>query len=236
MNLSPCTIRGRSIDFAKYFCRYPADDRVGRHISRNNRPGGNNCTFTNTHAICYDGTSSNPNIIFNHNAIGGNALLDHRHRRIIEDMVDRKHLYQRRCIHAVSDRDAALTAQHVHFADQAICTDADERVRQVTEVVDMQHGAMHDKRIVADFDTIRTCMQINALIQVRVAPKPNLVGIPNSDTVLNSSDAVHLYQEAITQRPDANTEDGWYPTDQKESELLDNVAKRTARLPSNIQP
>ena len=80
---------------------------------------------------------------------------------------------------------------------QAIGTDADERVGQVAEVVHVQHRTVHDKRIVADFNAVRTGMQIDTLVKIYVAPKPDLIGKADPDVILNRSNAIHPHEKSI---------------------------------------
>lgn len=235
MNLSIYPYCGRTVDRSQHFGRHTTNDSMRRDVGCYHGTGSYNSPFTNPYAICYDSTSSNPDIIFNHNTVGSYTLIDHWHGRIIEDVVDCEHLHQRRSIDAISDRDAPLTAQDIHLPDQTVGPDMDEGVGQVAEVVDMQHRTVHDERIITDLNAVRTGMQIDAVVKIHISPESDVIGKANSDIILDRSNAIHSHEKAIAQRPQSDTEKGWHPANQQKYQLFDCIPEGIARLPANVE-
>src|SRR5690606_854680 len=99
----------------------------------------------------------------------------------------------------------------------------------------MQHRPVHDKGVVADFDAGRAGVQVDPMVEIDIAPEPDVVGKANSDVVFDGSDAVHPHEKSIGKSPDADSQHGRYPPEQQKDELLDTVSEWTARLPADIE-
>lgn len=71
-------------------------------------------------------------------------------------MVDRQDVHMRSGVDIVADCNAALPAQHVELADEAILANDDAGMWQMAQIIDMQLGMVYDvapnnQDIVRDF-------------------------------------------------------------------------------------
>ena len=107
----------------------PPGESVRRPSWRTAGPRRDHGAAAHAHAVGDNGASTDPDIVFNHDALRRDALFHHRPAGVVENVVDGQDLHQRRGIHAVANRDAALAAQHVQLANQAVLADADEGMR-----------------------------------------------------------------------------------------------------------
>jgi hypothetical protein len=63
-----------AIDLFDYFGRHASDNRMGRHILRDNGTGRNNCSLADTDTVGNNSAAPYPDIIFNNYAFGRNTL------------------------------------------------------------------------------------------------------------------------------------------------------------------
>lgn len=111
-----------------------------------------------------DGSGSQPDIIFDHYALSGDALVDEGTVRVIKNVVNRNDLCEGGGVNPVADAHAALPADHTVFADQAVMPDLNARVGHIPEIIHMQDSAVHDEGIGANLNALWTSMQVGALV------------------------------------------------------------------------
>src|SRR5687767_8092813 len=96
-----------------------------RNILGNHRACRDNCALSDSDPVSDNGTGPQPNIIFNHNPFGCNALFYKWTVRIVEDMVDCNDLSKRRGVYTVPNLDSPLSSDDRILADQTITTNPD---------------------------------------------------------------------------------------------------------------
>jgi hypothetical protein len=111
----------------------------------------------------------------------------------------------------------------------------DERVRQVTEVVDVQDGAMHDVRILTDGDASGTSVQVGSLVKIAPITKVYVVGIAETNATLDGGHTIHMQDRPIEYRPEPNADDARDPSGNGHRGLFEYIAPQAARLSADIQ-
>ncbi len=66
---------------AQHFGGHATYNGVCRHILRDNRTGGHHGAFANAHAVRHHHVGPNPDVVFDDNPLGGDALFNHGPRR-----------------------------------------------------------------------------------------------------------------------------------------------------------
>src|SRR5512138_563153 len=224
-----------AIDRFDEFGRHASDHCVRRHIFGNDRACRNDRSLPHANAIRDDRAGSQPDIILDDDAFCRDALVDERASGIIEHMIDRDDLRERRGVHAITDLHAALPADYRIFADQAVAADLDTRMRHVAEVIDVQHRTMHDDAPRADLDPLRAGMQIDTFIEIRAMPQPDVIRKPQADAALDRRRAVHAQDQAIEDPAQSYPDDGRYPAKQEHNRLFEHVAKQRRCLTVKIE-
>src|SRR5215216_5122389 len=132
-----------------------------RHILCHHRARCNYGSLPDCHTICNDHAGSEPNVIFDHDPLRCNPLINKGSIRIVKNMIDRDNLGKRGCVNPISDLNTALPAHDTILADQAVTTNLDARLWHTPEVVYMQYRAMHYDGPSANFDPIRGRVKIS---------------------------------------------------------------------------
>ncbi len=151
------------------------------------------------------------------------------------DVVDREDLYVRCGVDVVANRNAALPAQHVEFADEAVLANRNASMRQMAKVVDVQLGMVHDVGVLTNRNAIRQGMEVHSLVEVHAARQPDPIGVPNSHVRLDCRDPLHLEHQPIENGPQTDPDDGWDPSQQPLQRLFEDIASEAAGLPMKIQ-
>jgi hypothetical protein len=56
---------------------------------------------------------------------------------------------------------------------------------------------MHNNSPVADFNTLRGCVQVGTLIQIHPVSQPDVVGKPQTDLIFNGSRPIHVKNKTV---------------------------------------
>ena len=163
-------------------------------------------------------------------------MLDEGAGGVVEDVVHSHDLDERRGVDPVADRHAALAPDDGVLSDQAVPSDANPRVRQVPEVVHVQHRAVHHERSRADLHSVRAGVDVDALVQVRAVTQADVVGETEPHTTLDGRPALHVKHQPVDQRPQRDAGDGRHPTYQRLERLLQHVASQVVGLSPQVEP
>jgi len=136
----------------------------------------------------------------------------------------------------VADPDAALTANHVVLTDEAVVADPDARVRNAAEVVDVQHGAVHDERALTDADAVRTGVEVDGLVDVRTVLQLDVRREPDADAALDGRGAPHREDRAVGNDSRGDAGDRRDPPECAAHGLLQRIARRARRLAPDVEP
>src|SRR5690606_18264338 len=142
----------RAVDFLDDAGGHAGHDSVRRHVTGDDGSGGDHGAPADAHAVGDDDVGAEPDVILDDDPFRGDALLDKGAGGVVKDVVDGDNLGERAGIDTIADGHAALPADDAVFPDQAIAPDRNVALRHVAEVVDVQHGAMHDDGVGADAD------------------------------------------------------------------------------------
>jgi hypothetical protein len=115
----------------------PGDHGVRGYILGDHRASSDNSSFAYMDAVGDDSSRAQPDIIFNHDALSRDPLLDKRPRRILENVINGDDLREWRSVYAVADGHTSLPANDAILTDETVTADADEGMGQITEIVNM---------------------------------------------------------------------------------------------------
>jgi hypothetical protein len=219
-------------DFLDNSGRHATYDGMRRHVIRNYGPGSHHSAFAHTNTIGDYGAGAQPDVVFNDDPLGGDALISERPVRIIKNMVYGNDLGNGRGLNPVTDLHPTLAADDSVLADQAVPADPDPRVGHVAKVVDMENRPMHDDGLFTNFDAPGTSVQIAFLVQIDSVAQFDMVGKAQSHPILYGCQAIHFQNQPVRDAPKRYSNQGWNPANQQEKRLLQEVAPKTRRLPA----
>jgi hypothetical protein len=87
--------RGLGLDISDRFRWNTSNYSMRWDISRDYRTCCNHCAFANPHAVGDDRAGSQPDVVFNYDSFGGDALFSKRPIRLLENVVDSNYLGER---------------------------------------------------------------------------------------------------------------------------------------------
>lgn len=217
------------------FSWYSTHHGVREYILGDYCARGDHGTLANADAICDDGAGSQPNIVFDDDALSGDALLDERPIGVAEDVINGDDLGEGGGVDAITNVDAALAADDRVFTDQTLAANGDAGVREVAEVVDMEDGAVHHDGVGSDFNPAGTGVQVSALIQVSTVPEADVIGEAQTDAIFDGRPAVHAQDEAVKEATQANADDGRNPAEEEIYGLFKDIAAETGGLAGEVE-
>src|SRR6185503_10289656 len=185
-------ITDTAINHLDQFCRDAAHHSMRGDISCDNCTSSNHGPLPNSDTVCNYSSSTQPNIIFDHNPFRCDTLVDEGTTGIIKYMIHSNDLCKRRCIHAITNLYSTLSAYDRIFTDQAVSSNFDSRLGHISKIVYMQDRAMHNNGTGSDLDTIGTSMQVGILVNVNALAKLDLISKSHSHTALNGSGPIHV--------------------------------------------
>src|SRR5688572_21978169 len=182
----------RAVNGFDRFSWHSSDNRMRWHVFCDHRARRDHRALSYPHTICDDRAGTKPDVIFDHNPFRRDSLLYKRTIRVVEDMIDRDDLRERRGIDAVADLHPALPADHGIFSNEAISPDLDSRMRQVPKIIDMQNRAMHHNGPGTELDPAGTGMKIDSFIQINAMTEFYVICKPQADVALDRDGTVHV--------------------------------------------
>jgi len=197
---------------------------VGRYISCHNGACRNDSPFSHSDAVGDDRPGSDPNIVTDPNSFSGDSLLDKGPAGIVKNVVYGQHLNHGGCVHTAPNFHTSLTPNDVAFANETPLADPNAGLREIAKVVDMQDRTVHHEATFSDVDSPGAGVEINRFIQVNTAAQSDETGKTETDSRLDSSDAVHLQDEPVGHCADGDADDCWDPPEQGADELFEYVA------------
>jgi hypothetical protein len=70
---------------------------------------------------------------------------------------------------------------------------------------------VHNKAVLADLDPVRTCVKVNAFIQIDARMEANVVPKPESDDFFIRDRTINIQNKPVKNRPNPNTDSRRYP-------------------------
>jgi hypothetical protein len=214
---------------------HAADYGMSGDIPGDHGAGGDHRALADAHAVGDDGAGPEPDIVFDEDAFGSDALLGEGLVGVVKDMVHGDDLGEGGGVDAITNVDAALAANDGVFADQAVAADGDASVGEVTEVVDVEDSAVHDDGIGSDCDAVGTGVQVGVLVEVSAVAEMDVVGEAQADAVLDGGPAVHVEDEAVEAASQANAYYGRDPAEEGVEGLFEDIASEAGGLAVEVE-
>jgi hypothetical protein len=103
-------------------------------IASDDCTGANNAALPDGYTINHDHAGANPDIIFNYNSSGCNALLSNRPGRILVNTIHGYNLHHWPGVYSITNSHPTLPTYHIKFAYNTVLTDGDTRLWQITKI------------------------------------------------------------------------------------------------------
>jgi hypothetical protein len=191
VNFSSIRVDVETINLLDWARGNSSHDRVWHNVSSYDSPCGNDRALPNVDSVRDDSAGTQPDIVFNHNALCRDSLLDERSTGIVEDMVDGNDLGEGRSVNAIANRDTALPSDHGVFTNKAVIANANAGLRQMTEVVHMQYRAMQNQGIIPDLDPVWARVKIHAIVKENPFAQNDIACESETDSVFNGGGTMH---------------------------------------------
>src|SRR5579859_3480 len=92
VDAAPMRTAACAVNLAQHSRRNAPHHRMRRHVARDDCPGGDHRPPANAYPVGDHCRGPQPDVVFNDDAFGGDALVDERPRRIVKNVIDRDDL------------------------------------------------------------------------------------------------------------------------------------------------